>query len=327
MMAATSTNGGTSFNTPFVIQMAKGLNSVLAPGDTCGPWFGIDAAFKPGTSSYGVVWSTLFPTATGLSSGDNGGCKILFYSPSVNGGVPTIVAGKQNMTIMSDTAQFNNRQALQVGVTPVSHPSIAYSADGSMIYVAYSAFQPGDSADSFTYNDIWYTYSANGGLTWATPKNLTNSHTQDELYPTISLTGNSNTSFNIHYISTKGPGSSSFTDNAPVYRVNQCFQKVSITAVNNISTTVPDKFSLKQNYPNPFNPTTSIRFDVVKSSKMSLNVYDATGKLVQTLLSNEVVPTGTNEVVFDAGKLSSGVYFYTLSSDNFRETKKMMLVK
>lgn len=327
IMMSNSTNGGTNWGSVSVVQAARGVNSVIVPGDTCGPWFGIDAAYKPGTTNYGIVWSTLYPTATGLSSADNQACKILFYSPGINGGKPTVVAGSQNMTILSDTNQFNNRQNLQVGSTPVSHPSIGYSADGSRIYVAYSAFQPGDSLDGFTFQDIWYTYSDNGGLTWATPKNLTNTHTDDEMYPTISLTGNTNTQFNVHYQSTKGPGSSSFTDNAPVYRVYQCYQKVTIVGVNNISTTVPEKFSLKQNFPNPFNPTTSIRFDVTKSSKMTLSVYDASGKLVQTLINNEVVPTGTNEVVFDAGKLSSGVYFYTLSSDNFKETKKMMLIK
>lgn len=329
LMLSNSTNGGTSWSTPQIVQRTRGLNSVLAPGDTCMTWFGLDAAYKPTTTNYGVVWSTLGPTAdnTGGNTASNGSCKILFYSPGINGGVPTIVAGRQNMSIISDTAQFNNRQALQVGVLPVSHPSIGYSADGSRIYVAFSAFQPGDSLDGFTFNDIWYTYSDNGGLSWAQPKNLTNTPTDDELYPTISLTGNSATQFHVHYQSTKGPGSQSFTDVVPTYRVYRCYQKVTVVSVNNISSTVPDKFSLKQNYPNPFNPTTSIRFDVTKSSRMSLNIYDASGKLVQTLINNEVVPTGTNEVVFDAGKLSSGVYFYTLTSDNFRDTKKMMLVK
>lgn len=323
-----STNGGTSWSVPGFIQKYRKINDVVG-GDTVTPWFGIDAAFKPGSTNYGVVWSTLYPNASGGNYfATNTNTKILFYSPDINGGKPTIVAGNQNLNILSDTSLFNNQASKsQVGVLPVSHPTIGYSADGSRIYVAFSGYQSGDSLDGFSFNDIWYTYSDNGGLTWATPKNLTNTHTDDELYPTISLTGNTNTQFHIHYQSTKGPGSSSFTDNTPVYRVYQCYQKVTIVGVNNISTTVPEKFSLKQNFPNPFNPTTSIRFDIAKSSRMNLNVYDAAGKLVQTLINNEVVPTGTNEVVFDAGKLSSGIYFYTLSSDNFKETKKMMLIK
>ena len=232
------------------------------------------------------------------------------------------------MNILSDTALFNNRQSLQVGSLPVSHPSIAYSADGSRIVIAFHAFQSGDSLDGFTRNDIWYTWSDNGGASWNTPVNLTNTPDYDEMYPTLSLTGNTITNFHLHYQSTIGPGSQSFNDLAPTYRVYQCYRKMTLpTSINNISSTVPDKFSLKQNYPNPFNPTTSIRFDVTKSSRMTLNIYDASGKLVQTLINNEVVQTGTNEVVFDASKLSSGVYFYTLASDNFRDTKKMMLIK
>jgi len=330
MMYATSSNGGTTWNTPVMIQKSRGVNSVLAPGDTCSPWFGIDAAYKPGTSTFGMVWSTLGPTAdnTGNNTASNGSCKILFHSPGINGGVPVIVAGKQNMTIISDTSKFNNRQSLQVGSLPVSHPSIGYSADGSRIFVAFHAFQPGDSADSFTFNDIYYTYSDNGGTSWATPINLTNTPNQDEMYPTISLSGNLLTKFHVHYQSTAGPGSSSFTDNKPVYRVYQCYRAVTVpVSVNNISTVVPERFSLKQNFPNPFNPTTSIRFDVAKASKMTLKIFDMSGKLVETLLNNEDVTVGTNEVSFNAGKLSSGVYFYTLSSDNFSETKKMMLVK
>ncbi|MBX7045398.1 MAG: T9SS type A sorting domain-containing protein [Ignavibacteria bacterium] len=323
-----STNSGSSWTTPSFIQKFRKINDVVG-GDTVTPWYGIDAAFKPGSTNFGVVWSCLYPNTTaGNYLARNTNTKILFYSPNINDGKPTIVAGSQNMNILSDTSLFNNQAAKsQVGVLPVSHPSIAYSADGSRIFVSFSAYQSGDSLDGFSFNDIWYTFSDDGGLTWASPRNLTNTHTDDELYPTISLTGNSITQFHVHYQSTKGPGSQSFNDNAPVYRVYQCYQKVNVTAISNVSTTVPERFSLKQNYPNPFNPTTSIRFDVAKTSKMTLKVYDMSGKLVQTLFENELVGTGTNEVTFEASKLSSGVYFYTLSSDNYKETKKMMLVK
>jgi hypothetical protein len=329
---STSANGGTTWTTPTFIQKKGRINDVIQ-GDSLTPWFGIDAAYKPGSTNFGVAWSTLYANTSvtpNTYNSINTASKILFYSPSINGGVPVVVAGRQNMSIISDTAQFNNTQGLQVGVLPVSHPSLAWSADGSRLVCAFSAFQPGDSLLGYTFNDIYITYSDNGGLTWTTPQNLTRTQTEDELYPTLSLTGNTATKFHVHYQQTPFPGSQSFSDTtqfvAPVYQLYRSFNPQAVS-VNNISTTVPDKFSLKQNYPNPFNPTTSIRFDVTKSTKMSLNVYDASGKLVQTLLNNEVVPTGTNEVVFNAGKLSSGVYFYTLVSDNFKETKKMMLIK
>jgi hypothetical protein len=89
---------------------------------------------------------------------------------------------------------------------------------------------------------------------------------------------------------------------------------------------VPNSFSLSQNYPNPFNPVTNIRFSIPNSGSVKLVVFDILGREVITLL-NEVKPAGNYLVDFDASKLSSGVYFYRLTSGSFTETKKMLLVK
>jgi hypothetical protein len=320
----TTTDAGTTWSSTSAFQVAFGQNGTVN-GDTCSPWFGIDAAFKPGTTSFGTVWSTLFPTSTGQSSGDPQGCKILFSS---NGGAPVEVAGKLNMNIISNQTLFENRAALQVGVTPLSHPSIAYSSDGSRIVVAFSAFQPGDSLDNFDYNDIYVTYSDNGGTSWATPVNLTNTSTWDELYPVLSETGNTPGQFTIKYQVTKGPGSQSFTDLTPTYRVYHVLKRfnpanIGIKEVNGI---IPNKYSLNQNYPNPFNPSTTIRFDIPKSSFVTLKVYDITGKVVDVLV-NENLKAGVKEVSFNASHLSSGVYFYKITADGFQATKKMILVK
>ncbi|MEB2328867.1 MAG: T9SS type A sorting domain-containing protein [Ignavibacteriaceae bacterium] len=327
MVYITSSDAGATWSSQNIVQQSRVTNSVIN-GDTCGPWFGMDAAFKPNTSEFGLAWSTLYPiSGSGLSSGDPQGTKILYYSPGINGGVPVEVAGKVNMTIISDTNNFFNVQALQVGVTPVSHPSIGWSDDGSRIACFFSGFQPGDSLDGFNFNDIYYTYSDDNGLTWATPENLTNTPDWDELYPTVSLTGNTSNLFHVKYHATRGPGSQSFTDNAPVYRVYQVYQKVAITSINNISSEIPEKFDLKQNFPNPFNPETKIRFDITKASNVSLKVYDSMGREIATLINNQTAPVGTNEVTFNASNLSSGVYFYTLSSGDFKMTKKMLLMK
>ena len=93
-----------------------------------------------------------------------------------------------------------------------------------------------------------------------------------------------------------------------------------------ISTNVPGKFSLAQNYPNPFNPQTKIKFDISKQGLTELKVFDITGKQISTLL-NEELNAGTYEVDFNAGEFPSGTYFYRLTSDNFSQTKKMMLIK
>ena len=93
-----------------------------------------------------------------------------------------------------------------------------------------------------------------------------------------------------------------------------------------VSIGVPAKFELSQNYPNPFNPSTKISFALPNDGKVSLKIYDMTGKEVMSLV-NEVKTAGYYSVSFNASSLSSGIYFYTLSADNFKATKKMMLVK
>jgi hypothetical protein len=96
--------------------------------------------------------------------------------------------------------------------------------------------------------------------------------------------------------------------------------------INNLSSTIPDKFALKQNYPNPFNPSTVIRFQLSVAGNASLKVYDLLGREITTLV-NESLQPGTYEVRFDAKELSSGIYLYTLRTDNFSETKKMVLIR
>jgi Secretion system C-terminal sorting domain len=107
-----------------------------------------------------------------------------------------------------------------------------------------------------------------------------------------------------------------------------------IISVQNISTEIPEKFSLSQNYPNPFNPTTVIRFTVPALSfqhdlswnPVQLKVYDVTGREVQTLVNESLAP-GTYETSFDGSKLTSGAYFYRLSTEGFTEVKKMIMLK
>lgn len=101
---------------------------------------------------------------------------------------------------------------------------------------------------------------------------------------------------------------------------------VGITAIEPISGIIPEKFNLYANYPNPFNPTTTIKFDIAKSTNASIIIYDVTGRVVETLLNEELKP-GRYEVKMDASHLASGVYFYKLVTNDFIDTKKMLLVK
>lgn len=86
------------------------------------------------------------------------------------------------------------------------------------------------------------------------------------------------------------------------------------------------RYSLKQNYPNPFNSLTHIRYSIIKSSNVLLKVFDILGNEVATLV-NVYQNLGEYDVLFEANDLSSGIYFYTLSSGNFTATKKLILLK
>ncbi|MCB0721630.1 MAG: T9SS type A sorting domain-containing protein [Ignavibacteriae bacterium] len=96
--------------------------------------------------------------------------------------------------------------------------------------------------------------------------------------------------------------------------------------INQVSSNVPERYTLSQNYPNPFNPSTVINFSLPVKGFVTLKVYDVLGQEVATLVNN-VLTVGEYAYEFDASKLSSGIYFYTLKGENFVETKKMMLVK
>ncbi|MBI5403064.1 MAG: T9SS type A sorting domain-containing protein [Ignavibacteriae bacterium] len=101
---------------------------------------------------------------------------------------------------------------------------------------------------------------------------------------------------------------------------------IEVTNINQLSSSTPSDFKLYSNYPNPFNPATKIKFDLPKKSHTSLVVYDALGRAVQTLVNTEL-KEGTYEYAWDASKYNSGVYFVRIISDNFADTKKMMLIK
>lgn len=92
------------------------------------------------------------------------------------------------------------------------------------------------------------------------------------------------------------------------------------------NTLTANEFRLEQNYPNPFNPVTHLKFGITKSELVSLKVYNSAGKVVTTLV-NEIKPAGKYEIKFDGSSFTSGIYFYRLETDGFRDTKSMILLK
>ncbi|MFZ1322713.1 MAG: T9SS type A sorting domain-containing protein [Ignavibacteria bacterium] len=116
--------------------------------------------------------------------------------------------------------------------------------------------------------------------------------------------------------------------NDPINPVKNILVRMNVgpVSVQNIALGIPDEFKLDQNFPNPFNPSTKINFAIPKQGFVDLKIYDILGKEVAALIS-EVKSPGYYEVDFNAGNLSSGVYFYRLESSGFINIKRMLLVK
>ncbi len=116
----------------------------------------------------------------------------------------------------------------------------------------------------------------------------------------------------------------------------------SLVGINQISSEIPDKFELQQNYPNPFNQVTKIKFDNPlrkesfgpstlsergdRGGFVKLIVFDVLGREVQTLVNEKLQP-GSYEVEWNAADFPSGIYFYSLESGSYKETKRMALIK
>lgn len=99
-----------------------------------------------------------------------------------------------------------------------------------------------------------------------------------------------------------------------------------LSGIPQYSTEVPVDFKLHNNYPNPFNPTTKIRFDITERTNVKIIIYNSAGKEINVLVDSEL-GAGKYETSFTALDISSGIYFYRIITDNFTDTKKMILVK
>ena len=159
-----------------------------------------------------------------------------------------------------------------------------------------------DENNGWAVSDLGTVYiTSNGGINWGTqPSNTT--QTLNEIYFLSSNLG------------------WAVGDFGTIVRYNGA-----VTSAGNLEGPVSE-YQLSQNYPNPFNPSTQINFAIPQTTKVSLKVFNAIGKEVATLIDGQIEP-GNHSVVFDATDLSSGVYYYTISTENLIQTKKMILLR
>jgi hypothetical protein len=113
-----------------------------------------------------------------------------------------------------------------------------------------------------------------------------------------------------------------------LYRLKQIDFDGSISYSESIEVIVSFNYNYKlfQNYPNPFNPETKISFTLASANNVRLSVYDILGNEI-FILANENKEAGEHTITFNAAGLSAGVYFYTLKTGEFLETKKLILLK
>jgi agmatine deiminase len=129
-----------------------------------------------------------------------------------------------------------------------------------------------------------------------------------------------------YYIKARTTNGKYFSKPITAPRGNWRFNITSPTAININGSNIPAEFALYQNYPNPFNPSTFITFDIPKESYITLKIYDIQGREVK-VLKDGIQKAGSFKVEFNALELSTGIYFYKLSSENVSFTRKMILVK
>ncbi len=165
-------------------------------------------------------------------------------------------------------------------------------------------------------------YNPQGSQLWSHRYNSPNN--SRDLGEGIALFGASN----IYVTGSSRTGNSTAGDDLCVIKYS------AIVPIVPVTNQIPLQFSLSQNYPNPFNPTTNFEFSIPLSRGVSalggrgvsLIIYDAMGREVETLVNQNLSP-GTYKADWDAANFVSGVYFYKLNAGDFSETKKMVLIK
>jgi len=184
------------------------------------------------------------------------------------------------------------------------NPAILLS--GSIVHVSWH---------NSTGSEIHYRRSVNSGSNWEMSEQLSSS-SSGAYQPNIAVTGNKT-----HVIWHDVRNGS--TNSEIYYTWNPTGNTIGISS---ISTEIPAIHSLSQNYPNPFNPASKIRFSIPKQSFVNISVYNLLGQKIKVLVA-ESLNAGSYEVDVYAENLSSGTYFYVMTSGSFRETKKMILIK
>ncbi|MFH1195426.1 MAG: T9SS type A sorting domain-containing protein [bacterium] len=228
----------------------------------------------------------------------------------------------------SKICSINKVIILEILVDPVAS-NILYVMAGSVNdHMPYSLYKSTDSGVTFTKIDCGLPlvyclfYDDNENILYAGGKDgIVRSADRGLTWENIGEWNNETVS-----LLAKRPGSSLIyagTKESGVYKIN-----LTPSGVEQNSTEIPSEFKLEQNYPNPFNPETVISWQLAAGSKVTLNIYDVLGREIATFV-DEFQEAGIHHSTFSTQhySLPSGVYFYQLKTNNFIQTKKMVLLR
>ncbi len=320
-----STDNGTTFSTKLKI-FQPNFNT-----DSLAGLRGVCITYR--NENPAVVFQTTKQTTAGSFFPGLPG-NIRFWSPVLPGSDPN------KSVIVADTNTIGYHPYIGVNdvMSTFNRPVIGASADGNALFIGFEApsdFAAPNGSDTTTFMDIYLAGSADGGATWRKAQKI-NFETPRMDWTAVSISpvndedASTSGNFYVNMTCLVDTVPASFINGSQMSLAQQYYVRVAVpkwTAITPVGTEVPATFSLSQNYPNPFNPSTTIRFALPQTSNVTLKVYNMNGQEVSTLINNSTVQAGINEYKFDASKLSSGIYFYTLTAGNFKDTKKMILIK
>jgi len=201
----------------------------------------------------------------------------------------------------------------------------SHSVDGNTVLpVELASFTSTITRNNVTLN--WATSSETNNSGFDIERSLVGT---TEWTKAGSVTGNGTTTEAKNYSFTERVNTGKYSYRLKQIDFNGNFEYFNLSS--EITVGVPDAYKLSQNYPNPFNPSTKIDYDLPYDGKVSILLYDISGREVANLV-NEVKTAGYYTATFNGANLASGMYFYRINAtgtgnNNFISTKKMVLIK
>jgi hypothetical protein len=200
--------------------------------------------------------------------------------------------------------------------TPQTH---SIDIDGGLLPVELASFTAVTNRNNVTLN--WATSKETNNQGFDVERSLVGANSWAKVG---TVTGNGTTNETKSYSFTERVTTGNYSYRLKQIDFNGNFAYHNLSSEVNVG--VPSEFALSQNYPNPFNPSTKIDYDIATDGNVSVVLFDMSGREVAKLV-NDFKTAGYYTVNFNASNLSSGMYFYRISANNFSQTKKMVLVK